>query len=143
MPQGASAGPYRKFPGLGYYGPGKGLAYYEPQFPFVQGASAGPYPRFLSSPSHNGLAGPSGVTPYRPNQGFFRGNTPGVSKTLGDGIDFTSIDLTDPTTLLVLIGGGFLAWQLLKGVGSARRSVGRYQKRRRARAAVRAQLASL
>lgn len=88
--QNASAGPYPKF-----------LGFYEPQFPFPQGSSAGPYPRLLVSP---------GLGNYRPNQGFYRGVTPGVSRQLG--IDITSIDLTDPTTQLYLGVGGLLLWLL-------------------------------
>lgn len=123
-PQGASAGPYPRT-----------LSFYEPRFPFPQGASAGPYPRLLTSPGMNGLGN------YRPNQGFYRGVTPGVSRTLG--VDLTQLDLTDPTTLLMLIGGGFVLWNLFKGARSTKRSVKRYRRRRQARRALQAQVDSL
>jgi len=112
FPQGASAGPYRKFPGMGYY---------EPKFPMPQGASAGPYPRFLKNPGNNGML--QGLGNYRPNQGFYRGVTPGVSQTLGQGItDPTSVDLTDPTTLLEIAGIAAIAWVLLSGARGAKKS---------------------
>ena len=113
FPQGTSAGPYSKF-----------LGFYEPSFPFPQGTSAGPYPRLLVSPGLNGLG-----APYRPNQGFYRGVTPGVSQTLGQGItDPTSVDLTDPTTLLEIAGIAALAWLFFSGARGAKRS---YKKWRR------------
>lgn len=133
FPQGASAGPYRKFPGMGFYGA---------QFPFPQGAAAGPYPRFLKSPGNNGML--QGLGTYRPNQGFYRGVTPGVSKTLGQGItDPTSIDLTDPTTLLEIAGGVFVLWYLFKGVRSAKHSLASSGRRRRAKRALQAQLSAM
>lgn len=147
FPQGSPAGPYPRFPGMGYYQPKfpypqgasagpyprfPGMGYYEPKFPFPQGASAGPYPRFLISPGSN--ASLSGMG-YRPNQGFYRGITPGTSRTLGQGItDPTSIDLTDPTTVLEIVGISVVALWLLKGAGKARRMVSGYSRRRRRRA---------
>jgi hypothetical protein len=110
FPQGSPAGPYPRFPGLGYY---------EPKFPYPQGGSAGPYARFLISPGSNSRLNGMG---YRPNQGFYRGITPGTSKTLGQGIDdITSIDLTDPTTLLEIVGVGALALWALKGAKSVKK----------------------
>lgn len=115
FPQGASAGPYPRT-----------LGFYEPQFPFPQGPSAGPYGRFPG-----GIVSP-GLGNYRPNQGFYRGVTPGVSQQLG--IDFTSLDLTDPTTLLTLAGGAALLWLLFRGARRAKGAVRKYRRRRRARA---------
>lgn len=108
------------------------LNYYTPRFPASQGTSGGPYPQFYPQPR-------PGLGFYRPNQAFFRGRYAGVSRTLGQTpFDFTSINLSDPSTLLMLAGAGFLLWNLFKGgrrVGRAvkrhRRSRARRQQRKR------------
>jgi hypothetical protein len=98
------------------------LHYYGHQWPFPQGASAGPYEEF------------SGLGYYRPNQAMYRGIYSGVSRTMGDtSIDPTSINLTDPGTLLMIAGAGFILWNLFKGGRRATRSIRRYRRRRRAR----------
>lgn len=101
------------------------MGFYERQFPMQQGRSAGPYPRILFHPGGLGF--------YRPNQAFYRGVVPGNSATLGDSIDPTSVDFTDPSTLLMLAGAGFLAWYLFKGGRSVSRSVSSYRRRRRSK----------
>jgi hypothetical protein len=110
-PQGASAGPYPKF-----------LNFYEPQFPYPQGASAGPYPRLLTSPGMNGMGN------YRPNQGFYRGNTPGVSQTLG--FDLSSIDPSDPMTWILGLGAAYVVYALVTGVKSHKGALSRLRARR-------------
>lgn len=95
------------------------LSYYEPNFPAPQGRSAGPYPQFFLSP---------GLGLYRPNQGFYRGVTPGNSRTLGQ-IDPTAINLTDPTTLFALAGAAFVAWYLFKGGKRVKRAISRHRRR--------------
>jgi hypothetical protein len=97
------------------------LEYYAPQFPMQQGASAGPYPRMLFYP---------GMGFYRPNQSFYRGITPGTSRLLGQTLDPTAINLTDPGTLLMIAGAGFMVWYLLKGVRRTKRAIRGYRRRR-------------
>lgn len=107
------------------------LNYYSQQWPFSQGAGAGPYPEF------------AGLGYYRPNQAFYRGTYAGTSRTLGDGtLDPTAINLTDPTTLLMIAGAGFILWTLFKGARGAKRGIRRYARRRRARRQVQQQLAA-
>lgn len=114
FPQGASAGPYRKT-----------LGNYELQFPFPQGGSAGPYPRLIVSPGQNGTL--QGLGTYRPNQGFYRGVTPGVSRTVG--FDFSSINFSDPTTLLLGGAAVYVLWTFLSGVKSQKQAVKRLRGR--------------
>jgi hypothetical protein len=94
------------------------LSYYEPRFPFPQGASAGAYPQFVGSP------GLSGMGLYRPNQAFYRGITTGVSRQLS-AVDPTAVNFTDPTTLLMLAGAGFILWNMFKGARSVKRTIRR------------------
>jgi hypothetical protein len=101
------------------------LNYYNPTFPTFQGPSAGPYGAYYPPP---------GLGFYRPNQAFFRGRYPGASQTLGQSIDPTSINLTDPMTLLSIVGIGFVVWNLFKSGRRVRRSVGKYRRSRRRRA---------
>jgi hypothetical protein len=97
------------------------LNYYGQQWPFPQGASGGPYPEFL--PVRQAAAG---LGWYRPNVAMYRGTYAGTSRTLGDTtIDPTAINLTDPGTLLMIAGAGFVLWTLFKGARGVKRGVSR------------------
>jgi hypothetical protein len=100
------------------------LSYYEPQFPMPQGRAAGPYPRFVGTP---------GLGLYRPNQAFYRGITNGTSRQLAASIDPTSIDLTDPGTLLMLAGAAAILYAVMKGARKTKRAVSKFRRRRSAR----------
>jgi hypothetical protein len=102
------------------------LNYYNSQFPFRQGASAGPYQEF------------QGLGFYRPNQAMYRGIYSGVSRTLG-ATDLTAINLTDPMTLLAIVGTGFVLWNLFKGARGTKRGIQRYRRRRKSRRILRAE----
>lgn len=100
------------------------LNYYEPQFPMPQGRAAGPYSRFVGTP---------GLGLYRPNQAFYRGITNGTSRQLSASIDPTAVNFTDPSTLLMIAGAGFILWSLLKGAKKTKRAVSKFRRRRSAR----------
>lgn len=109
------------------------LNYYGHQWPFHQGAAAGPYPEFAQS----------GLGFYRPNQAMYRGNYAGNSRLGATDVTTGQIDITDPMTLLAIVGAGVGLWMLFRGARGAKRGIKKYTRRRRARRQTRQQIRRL